>query len=95
MTSDLNIIAGNLADILKTPISIKVLEKLTDKEHKYLKMMMECAREEASSWAFYYKEKEEAIETIYEILDNCKARIEPKYRSPKAEAYLQTKKIYD
>ena len=87
--NNLSSLAGNLYEVLKTPVSIKLLEILTEKQRNFLVVLI-------NKWSLGQEVNGKSAEQIIkEILDSARAKIKPKYVSPKAEAYLKIKKIYD
>lgn len=88
--NDIKIISANLYEIIKTPVSEKILEQITQKQMDLLNMMIENITK-PNKGAFYYKSEEESRKVIYSILDYGKSKIKPPVYSDKTNQYLQTK----
>lgn len=86
--NNLKQLAANLYDLVGTPVSVKLLEVLSEKQRSYLTILIKL-------WSYGDKTRDgrEPVEVVKEILDGAKSKIKPKYISPKAEAYLKIKKI--
>lgn len=87
---DRQTIAAQLTEILKTPVSLQLLNQITDKQKDLLAMMIENITK-PNTWAFYYKNEEDSRKVIYSILDYGKNKLKPKQYSDKTNHYLHNK----
>jgi len=88
----LKILAAKLYLVVRTPVTTKILEKITDKQIKMLSMMIENILTPHEN-AFYYKSEEESRKVILSILDYGKSKIKPPVYSDKTINYLKAKNI--
>ena len=96
---DNNILATKLYEVLGTPVSVKILEKLNPSElrnldyrhHEYQHYnKLNTAK---ASEGMFQEEENEQVSIIKSILDNGKARLRPRTYQSKTEFYLQSKKL--
>ena len=96
MNEKLNKLAGQLFEVLETPVSTKILEQVTEKQlnflyHQYT-LIKHCEKMENDTGEFLWKDdKSEALKIIQSILDYGKMKLKPKQYSDRTINYLQTK----
>lgn len=78
--NNLKELLNELENILNTPISIKILEQLTEKQRNFLTTLIH-------KWS----QGEEVEKIIKNILEFGKLKIKPREYSNKTKNYLQTK----
>lgn len=84
--NNLNQLAANLYDVVETPVSVKLLEVLSEPQRNYLSVLIKL-------WSYGDKTRDgkEPVEVVKEMLDGAKAKIKPRL-SPQREAYKMLKK---
>lgn len=96
MNDNLLKLSGQLGEVLKTPVSIKILEQLSDKQlnylyHQYTIITHAEKMEIDTGEDLWQDDKKEAIEIIKSVLDYGKFKLSPKFRNDKTANYLKTK----
>jgi len=84
--NNLNQLAANLYDIVETPVSVKLLEVLSEPQRNYLSVLIKL-------WSYGDKTRDgkEPVEVVMEILNDAKKKIKPRL-SPQRELYKSIKK---
>jgi 16S rRNA U1498 N3-methylase RsmE len=78
--NNLKELSNELENILDSPISIKILEQLTEKQRNFLTTLIH-------KWS----QGEEVEKTIKNILDFGKTKLKPREYSDKTKNYLENK----
>lgn len=84
--NNLNQLADNLYDVVETPVSVKLLEVLSEQQRNYLTILIKL-------WSYGDKTRDgkDPVVVAKEMLDSAKAKIKPRL-SPQRELYKSIKK---
>jgi hypothetical protein len=85
-------IIAQLYEILGTPVSIKILEKLNEKQIWKISAMIENIIKPNEN-AFYFQNAEDSKTEILSLLDFGKNKIKPREYIDKTKDYLSNKKL--
>ena len=80
--SNLRDLSNELENMLGTPVSIKILENITEAQRNFLARLI-----------YKWTQGEDNTATVYSILDDGKSKLKPRVYSDKAKNYLQAKKL--
>ena len=94
--NSLKVLSTQLFEVLNTPVSIKILEQLSDKQLTYLYYQYTIVKKadkmkEETGTDLFDEDKEKAINMIKSVLDFGKQKLKPRSHSDKTNNYLRTK----
>jgi hypothetical protein len=96
MNEKLKKLAGQLYEVLETPVSIKILELLSDKQLNYLYYQYTIIKhaekmETDTGEKLWDDDKSEALRIIKTVFDFSKLKFKPRSYSDKTNFYLANK----
>jgi len=94
--NSLKILSDQMADVIGTPVSIKLLSVLSEKQlnyiyHRYTIIKHAEKMEKDTGENLWDDDKKEALSIIKSVLDFGKSKIKPRTYSDKTNHYLQIK----